>query len=121
MLEAQADRLAKEKKVREESEVLQKILKLDPDSPWVAYRLANAYIAMNEPDKARKVFQSQPKRRLNASRWAYPWGLVLSSLDDYEEGLRFLKALPKKNADIRNLIASMEQRMQIQKGFRIGG
>lgn len=115
VLEAQADRLAKEKKVREESEVLQKILKLDPDSPWVAYRLANAYIAMNEPDKARKVFQSQPKRRLNASRWAYPWGLVLSSLDDYEEGLRFLKALPKKNADIRNLIASMEQRMQIQK------
>jgi len=119
ILEARADRLAKEKKVREESEVLQKILKLDPDSPWVAYRLANCYIALNETDKARNIFQSQPRKRLNSTRWAYPWGLILSSLDDYEKGMNFLKALPKKNKDIRNLISSMEQRMQVQKASEL--
>lgn len=118
-LENRAEKLYREQKHPELVKTLTRLLKVDPDSPWTAYRLAETYLKLNETQKADAVFTRLSKSQLSSSRWAHPYALILYSQDRYEDALKVLEQVRRPTPETLRLSKELREEIIEHKAIEL--
>lgn len=116
-LNLQADQLSERSDWTQLVPVLKKIRVLDPDNPWLAYRLAAAEIALGKPQQADDAFAQLLARQGNNPEARYAHGLYLANANRDDEVLASLGKIPKANwtDNLRELGARIERRQMLAR------
>jgi predicted Zn-dependent protease len=92
--------------------LLKQMRVLDPDNPWLAYRLAGAEVALGKPGEADDAFRQLLLRQGNNPEARYAHGLYLATDNRDSEVLASLGYIPKAGwtDNMRDLAARIERR-----------
>lgn len=94
------------------SEAMKKARQLDPDDPWLAYRLASSLQAQHARFEADAVFEDVLKRKTSDPTTRYAHALYLSSADRDSQALASLQQVKASewSEDMHSLATRLERR-----------
>ncbi|WP_231667367.1 cellulose synthase complex outer membrane protein BcsC [Pseudomonas quasicaspiana] len=101
--------------------VLKKIRQLDPDNPWLTYRLAAAEIALGKPVEADDAFRQLLARQGSNPEARYAHGLYLANLNRDSDVLSSLGQIPAKawTDNMRELAARIKRRQLLAQAQQL--
>ncbi|MBD8577323.1 cellulose biosynthesis protein BcsC [Pseudomonas syringae] len=116
-LNQQADRLSEQSDWGPLVPLLKKIRVLDPDNPWLTYRLAAAEVALGNPRQADEAFAQLLVRQGNNPEARYAHGLYLANASRDTEVLASLGKIAKAGwtDNMRELAARIERRQLLAR------
>lgn len=120
-LNLQADAAAQRANWAQLVSLLRKIRTLDPDNPWLVYRLANAQIALGRPIEADDSFRQLLERQAQNPEARYAHGLYLASESRDSEALRTLANIPASawTDNMRELSARVQRRQLLMQAEKL--
>src|SRR5690606_23051180 len=74
---------------------------LDPDDPWLSYRLASVLREQGRPDEGLNTFQTHLNRHPGAPASRYAHGLLLAAVERWQDALDTLAIIPADQWDTR--------------------
>ncbi|VVQ07672.1 cellulose synthase complex outer membrane protein BcsC [Pseudomonas fluorescens] len=101
--------------------LLKQMRVLDPDNPWLAYRLAGAELALGKPAEADDAFRQLLSRQGNNPEARYAHALYLSTENRDREVLASLRHIPKAGwtDNMRDLAARIERRQLLAQAEKL--
>jgi thioredoxin-like negative regulator of GroEL len=101
--------------------LLKQMRELDPDNPWLAYRLAGAELAVGKPAEADDAFRQLLLRQGQNPEARYAHGLYLATENRDSEVLASLGHIPKAgwSDNMRDLAARIERRQLLAQAQRL--
>lgn len=96
---------------------LEQAQQLDPDDPWLSYRLAEMWFKAGETERGLQAFQRHLDKHPRAGISRYAHGLLLESLDRWSEGLASLERVARTDwtADMQSLAQRLHDRERIEQ------
>lgn len=76
---------------------------LDPDDPWLSYRLATVLRDQGRPDEGLRTFHQHLNRHPDAPASRYAHGLLLASVNRWQDVIDTLAVIPRSQWDSRML------------------
>ncbi|KQQ65537.1 cellulose synthase [Pseudomonas sp. Leaf127] len=113
----QADQFSQQSDWAQLVPLLKKIRVLDPDNPWLAYRLAAAEVALGNPRQADDAFAQLLVRQGNNPEARYAHGLYLANANRDSEVLASLGKIAKAGwtDNMRELATRIERRQLLAR------
>lgn len=101
MLTQRADTAIEQQQWQEASVLLLNAQYLDPDDPWLSYRLASVLREQGRADEGLNTFQTHLNRHPGAPASRYAHGLLLAAAEHWQDALDTLAVIPADQWDIR--------------------
>ena len=116
-LNQQADAATERKDWPQVAALLSKIRNVNPDEPWVTYRLANAQREIKQPGAADDSFKQLMSRQGRNPEAVYAYALYLSNTDRDASALSALETLPKAqwNDSMRELDSRLQRNVLVAR------
>ncbi|WP_349972407.1 cellulose synthase complex outer membrane protein BcsC [Pseudomonas caspiana] len=120
-LNLQADLLSERSDWVQLVPLLKKIRQLDPDNPWLTYRLAAAEIALGRPAQADDAFSQLLARQGNNPEARYAHGLYLANVNRDHDVLNSLGQIPSSawTDNMRELAARIKRRQLLAQAQQL--
>lgn len=116
ILQQQAERFVARKQWFEALQKYREASQLTPDSPWLAYHLAQVLHELKQDGKANDLLSSLAVKQHDNPKIIYIYALFLSSIKQDEKAINYLNQIPKKlwDKDIHDLAKRIEKELALK-------